>query len=224
MNDLNEKVGGRLSWKKILFSNWKKDLKKILILGKWILGLLILFLLVSYLSGNLFGWRTDIFVKKIDYKKYNHIAPNFSFKYPAHYSIDNDPDNLYGDNYITGFKLSTDSRAGCDIRINPTGINFEKKDKEIKKVLSEDMAKSAKDFSLIKAKRIKIDGQDAFSLDFTFTDPLGSQIRLNQLMTTSQGSHFVIVCGTGAYQYQFLEKDFKDFRKSFKWKKIKLEK
>lgn len=219
MENLEEKVGGGSKIKKILTTGWKKDLKKMWKLLK-ALGLILIVLgLISYLTGNLFGWRTDIFIKKISYKKYDHIAPNFNFQYPTHYDIDSDPENLYGENYITGFKLSTDSRAGCDIRINPAGINFEKSDAEIKKVLSEDMSKSAKDFKLMDAKRIKIDGQDAFSLDFTFTDPLNNQIRLNQIMTSDkQNNHFVFICGTGAYQYQFLKKDFDDFRKSFEWK------
>lgn len=218
MENLNKQGGGGSKIKKILFSGWKKDLKKIWNLIKIIILILIVLVFISYLKGSLFGWRTDIFIKKIAYKKYNHIAPNFSFEYPAHYNIDNDPENLYGDNYSTGFKLATDSRAGCDIRVNPAGINFQKSDEEIKKVLSEDMAKSAKDFKLIKAERIKIDGQDAFSLDFTFSDPLNNQIRLNQIMTSHENNHFVFICGTGAYQYQFLEKDFNDFKKSFSWK------
>lgn len=196
----------------------EKDFKKLGKILQLVIAIIFVLGLISYLKGDIFGLRTDIFIKKISYKKYDHLAPNFSFKYPDYYTLDNDPNNLYGENYATGFKLTTDSRAGCDVRMTSTGINFKKSDADIKKALVEDIAKSAKDFELIKAKRIKIGGEDAFSVEFTFTDPLNNKVKINQIMTSSQNNHFLIMCGTGAYQYQYLEKDFEDFIKSFKWK------
>lgn len=174
--------------------------------------------LIVYLSGNIFGLRTDVFIDKISYKKYDHIGPNFSFKYPDYYEIDNGENKNYGESYLTGLKLTTDSRTGCDIRLSKKGINFKKSDQEISDALTEEISKSAKDFELKKYKRIKIDGNEAFSQEFTFTDPLGNRTRVNQVMGGNDKNFYIFICGTGEYQYKFFQKDFNDFLKSFQWK------
>ena len=205
--------------KSILFKGWKKDLKKLQIILIVIFYLAIILGILSFFSGNLFGWRTSIFVDKINYKNYSHIGPDFSFKYPDYFQIDNGEGKNYGDNYLAGLKLSSDSRTGCDIRLNSTGLNFQKSDDEITKALVSEISKSAKDFGLISSKRFKINKENAFSLEFSFTDPINSKVHLNQILTGHGDNFYMIICGTGDYQYKFFEKDFQSFLGSLKWEK-----
>ena len=203
--------------KDVLFKGWKKDLKKIAILVTILVYVILVLGAISFFKGSIFGWRTDVFFKKINYKTYSHIAPDFSFKYPDYFEIDNGEGKNYGESYLAGLKLSTDPRTGCDMRLNGAGLNFKKSDKEIEDALVSDISKNAKDFNLKKAKRIKIGGEDAFSLEFTFTDPLGSKIHIDQILTGHNGTFYSLICGTGDYQYKYFEKDFQSFTGSINW-------
>lgn len=179
---------------------------------------IVIFGLITYFAGNAFGLRINIFVDKISYKNYDHIGPNFSFKYPDYYEIDNGENKNYGESYLTGLKLKNDARTGCDIRLSKKGINFKRNDEEINNALVQETSKSAKDFQLKEYERIKIDGNDAFSQKFVFTDPLGNRTLVNQVMSGHDGNFYIFICGTGEYQYKFFEKDFQDFLNSFQWK------
>jgi len=203
--------------KNFLFKDWKKDLKKIQFLLVVIFYAAIVLGIVSFFTGNLFGWKTDVFINKVSYKTYSHIAPNFSFKYPSYFGVDNGEGKNYGTSYLAGLKLDSDSRTGCDIRLNGAGLNFKKSDDEIKKALIAEVSKGAKDFNLLNAKRIKVNGEDAFSLEFAFTDPIGGKVRLNQILTGHNNNFYLFICGTGEYQYKYFEKDFQSFIDSFKW-------
>lgn len=204
--------------KKLLLVGWKRDLKKVWFLFALIAQVVFVLGVASFLFGDFFGWRMDIFLKKMEYKEYNHVAPDFNFKYPNYFEIDNGERKNYGENYVTGFKLNTDTRTGCDVRFNKAGINFKKNDQEITDALSKEISRNAKEFNLISAKRIKISGEDAFSLEFSFIDPTNNRIRLEQIMTGHDGNYYIFICGTGDYQYRFFQKDFKFFFDSFDWK------
>lgn len=203
---------------KYLFADWKKDWQKIKKILIFLMVCVLIIEVVLYLAGDFLGFRFDLNLKKLNFKEYNHLAPDFNFKYPDYFTIDNGEGKSYGDTYLAGIKLSTDPRVGCDFRTIGSGLNFEKSDQEIKNALVEEMSKNAKDFSLVSGKRIKVGGQKAYSLEFTFTDPINSKTRLNQIMTTSNGMNYLIICGAGDYQYSFFEPDFQAFIKSIKWK------
>lgn len=200
-----------------LFGNWKNDLRKIWKLLLILAFALIVLELLAFYQGSFLGWKFDFFLKKVNYKNYTHLAPDFSYRYADYFETDSGEGKNYGDNYLSGFKLGTDPRTGCDIRMIKSGINFQKNDAEIRSALSKELSASAKDFKLINAHRMKIDGENAFALDFSFIDPIGSRVRVNQVMTGHENNFYVLICGTGDYQYQFFEKDFKDFTNSFRW-------
>ncbi|MFZ2154364.1 MAG: hypothetical protein WAV16_03990 [Candidatus Moraniibacteriota bacterium] len=204
---------------KILINlNWKKYLKQAGKITNLVILTLVCLGIIIYFAGDIFGLRTNIFVEKISYKKYSHIGPNFSFKYPEYYEIDNGEEKSYGETYLTGLKLKTDSRTGCDIRSSKKGINFTKSDKEINDALSKEISKSAKDFTLLSYARIKIDGETAFSQEFIFTDPLGNRTMINQVMAGHNKNFYIFICGTGEHQYKFFKEDFQSFLNSFSWK------
>lgn len=196
---------------------WKKDLKKL----KWIFLLIILVLIAlgAKKFGNLeiFGWRLDAKLTKVNYREYNHVAPDFSFRYPDYFQTDEDSQHKYGDNYLAGFKLKSDQRTGCDARTASAGINFKKSDQEIQAALANELSQNAKDFRLVSSGRMKIGGEDAYLMSFSFTDPIGSTARLTQIMTSHAGENYLLICGTGDYQYQFFSRDFDNFFKSFSW-------
>lgn len=178
----------------------------------------ILIILAFFVLAKGFGLRFDFFVQKVSYQKYDHLGPDFSYQYPNYYETDNNDNNKFGADYISGFRLSTDQRTGCDIRSSAAGINFKKSDAEIKSALEQELSKSAKGFRLLNASRIKIGGEPAFQVEFSFTDPLGGTVRLSQNLVTHDGQSFLLICGTGDYQYKFFQKDFEHFLQSFEWK------
>lgn len=203
--------------KDFLFNDWQKDLKKLQTLFMWFFYAAVVFAMVFLSFGKSLGWKMDFFVDKVNYKNYNHIAPDLTFEYPTYFAIDNGEGKNYGETYLAGLKLSTDPRTGCDVRLSAAGLNFQKSDTEIAKALVSEISKTAKDFKLISARRIKIDGENAFSLEFSFTDPINSRVRLNQIVTGHGGQYYMIICGTGDYQYKYFESDFQNFLDSFQW-------
>lgn len=192
----------------------KKFLEKILFLL-----IAVLIFLAFLVVANRSGWRFVWSLQKINYLTYDHIGPDFNFRYPDYYHFDSDSEKRFGQDYIAGFKLRTDQRTGCDIRYNPFGLNFQKSDEEIQKAIEDDLAKTAKEFTLIKGQRMKLDGDDAFLTDFSFLDPTGNTVRLAQVLTTHAGADYLMVCGTGEYQYKFFQRDFSDFFENFQWEK-----
>lgn len=164
------------------------------------------------------GWRLNWFLEKISYQKYEHIGPNFSFRYPDYFQLDVDEQKKFGDKYIAGIRLKTDQRTGCDLRYNSVGIDFQKTDQEIRNAISAELSQGAKEYELVSSERIKLDGEDAFLAEFTFLDPTGSVVRLSQIITSHAGANFILICGTGDYQYRYFQKDFQDFLDSFEWR------
>lgn len=202
------------------WQGWKKDLKKFALVLATIFLLAVLgWGAVVWLDQNVTGLRLKLGISKVQYQTYTHLAPNFSFKFPAHFVADSDEQKRYGEAYLGGFRLQGDQRTGCDVRSNPVGINFQKSDQEIHEAVSKDLAAHVKDFKEISAKRTTIGFEKAYLVDFSFTDPLGNSVRVSQAITSHQGSSYLFVCGTGQYQYDFFAADFADFFKSFRWGK-----
>jgi hypothetical protein len=179
----------------------------------------ILILLAFFVVANRSGWRLDWSLQKINFLKYNHIGPDFNFRYPDYFHFDADAEKKFGTDYIAGFKLITDQRTGCDLRYNSFGLNFQKSDEEIQKAIESDLKKNAKEFRAIKGQRMKFGGDDAYLLDFSFLDPTGNTVRLAQVLTSHAGADYLVVCGTGEYQYKYFQKDFQDFFENFQWEK-----
>lgn len=200
------------------WSGWKKDLRKIAIA-------LIVILVIAGIAKSAMLWsdthalgfRLNMGISKVNYSSYSHIGPDFSFKFPNTFVADNDEQKKYGDSYLGGFRLKGDQRTGCDVRLNPVGINFKKTDKEIHDAVIGDLAGHIKDFKEISTSRRMIGGENAYIVSFSFTDPLGNTVRVSQAITSHAGNNYVFVCGTGEYQYNFFAEDFNDFFKSFRW-------
>ena len=188
------------------------------IIKKALISIVIVLVMLAFFIFFQFGnWRLNWSLQKINYQTYNHIGPDFSFHYPDYYQFDGDESKKFGDQYLGGFKLKTDQRTGCDLRINPFGLNFAKSDSEIENAIKNDLSKSAKEFKLISSQRTKIGNEEAFQIDFTFLDPTNNTVRLSQVLMSHAGTGYMMVCGTGEYQYQFFQKDFEEFFKNFRW-------
>jgi hypothetical protein len=183
------------------------------------LMIVILIFLAFVVVANRSGWRLEWSLQKINYLKYNHIGPDFNFRYPDYFHFDADTEKRFGQDYIAGFKLKTDQRTGCDLRYNSFGLNFQKSDKEIQEAIEKDLSQNAKEFTLINGKRTKFGGEDAFLAEFSFIDPTGNLVRLSQILTSHGGADYLAVCGTGDYQYKYFQKDFYDFYENFQWEK-----
>ena len=196
----------------------RKKVKKIILT---VIVLILIFVawktVQKFSDTGLFGYRSSVYLEKVKFEKYSHSGPDFSFQYPDHYVFDDDADKKFGADYLAGFRLKSDQRTGCDMRHNLVGLNFSKSDAEITSALEKELSKNAQDFKLLSAKRINIGGEPAFRTEFSFTDPIASTVRLSQNIVSHDGQNYLIVCGTGDYQYKFFQKDFDAFFQSFRW-------
>jgi len=160
---------------------------------------------------DLFGWRLNFSLNKVETNDYQGIAPTIAFKYPKIFEIDLDKDKKYGDSYVAGMKLKTDDRTGCDIRRNGPQLDLSKPEKELADTIATPIRDKASNFQLIEGKKTKIGGETALKIAFSFLDPIGARVRLDQIFIPKQGNNFMIICGTGEYQYDFFRKDFQTF-------------
>lgn len=162
-------------------------------------------------NKDLFGWRLNFGLSKVETKDYKSIAPNIAFKYPTIFELDVDKDKKYGTNYVVGIKLATDNRTGCDIRRDGPQLDLSKLEKELTDEITNPIKEKASDFQLIENKKVKIGQEPAFEVSFSFLDPIGARVRLDQIFISKQSINYMIICGTGEYQYEFFKKDFQTF-------------
>lgn len=160
---------------------------------------------------DLFGWRLNFSLDKVETSDYHGFAPTIAFLYPRIFETDLDPENRYGKDYLAGIKLRTDERTGCDIRTSGPDLDFAKSADELAEKIVGPIREKASDFQLIEKRKTKIGGRDALKVSFSFRDPIGARIRLDQIFTANEGVRYMIICGTGEYQYAFFEKDFRLF-------------
>lgn len=184
------------------------------------ISLIVLIVLVILLVGyfayrlsqkDLFGWRLNFNLNKVETNTYTGFAPNLAFLYPKIFETDLDPEDNYGKGYLVGIKLKTDDRTGCDIRTNGPQLDLARSEQELTETIINPIQERASDFRLIEKGKLKIGGQPAFKVSFSFLDPIGARIRLDQIFTENQGTRFMIICGTGEYQHAFFRKDFQTF-------------
>lgn len=210
-----------------------------------IIALIIIILAVSAIAfaayrlsqQDLFGWRLNFTLNKVKTKDYSSFGPTIAFRYPEIFEIDLDPDNKFGKTYLAGIKLKTDDRTGCDLRTGGPELDFSESVDELADDIVGPISEKASGLKVVEKKKISLGGQDAFKVSFSFLDPIGARIQLDQLFTKGKdGTRYMIICGAGEYQFSFFEKDFKvfydsinfegkllkkddDWRKLFKFKK-----
>ncbi len=176
---------------------------------------IVIFIIAGFLyyfsQNDILGWRFNFQVQQIETKEYKGLAPNIKFEYPTIFEIDGDVNKKYGQTYVVGIKLKTDSRTGCDMRINGPKIDFSKSVDELSKEVTKEISQNAKEFKIISKEKILIGGNEAFKISFSFRDPLGSRIRLEQVFVANDDVNYFVICGTGEQQYDFFHKDFNIF-------------
>lgn len=185
--------------------------KKATKIGIAILAVALLVFAYLFSQKDFFGWRLNLSLSKIEASDYKSIAPSISFKYPKIFEIDSDPEHKYGKDYVVGLKLKTDNRTGCDVRVGGPEIDLSKKTEDIVSEIVDPIKEKTKDFSLFENKKTKIGGSDGVRISFSFLDPIGARVRLDQIFVKNGGSNLIIICGTGEYQYDFFKKDFQFF-------------
>ena len=162
-------------------------------------------------KNDLFGIRVNFDVHKVETNVYESFTPDISFKYPAIFEVDNDDQNKYGSEYLVGIKLKTDTRTGCDVRVDGPELDFSKGVDEIASMITKDISENAKNFKIVEKKKVSIDGRDGFKVAFSFLDPIGAYVQLEQVFVKNDDINYFIICGTGEYQYEFFQKDFDVF-------------
>ena len=163
---------------------------------------------------DFFGWRFNFNFSKVEMSDFKSLAPKFSFQHPSIFQIDTDEEKRYGKGYLTGIKLKTDNRTGCDVRTGGPALDYSKLESELAGIVTNPIKDKSKDFKLIENKKEKLGGKDAFKISFSFMDPIGARVRLDQVFVSNNGENFFIICGTGEYQYEFFKKDFDIFYNS----------
>jgi hypothetical protein len=175
---------------------------------------------------DLFGWRLNFNLNKVQTQDYSSFAPTIAFRYPKIFEIDLDPDNKYGKTYLAGIKLRTDDRTGCDLRIGGPELDFSKSADALSQEIVGPIGEKASGLKVLEKDKLSLGGQDAFKVSFSFLDPIGARIRLDQLFTKGKdGTRYMIICGAGEYQFSFFQKDFEVFYDSinFEGKLLKQE-
>lgn len=194
----------------------KKFQKLLKILKISALVLLVLVVLIAgyftYLISqkDLFGWRFNFNFNKVETGTYTSFAPNIAFLYPKIFEIDSNRER-YGKGYLVGIKLKTDDRTGCDIRLGGPELDFGKKVEDLTNEVVAPVKEKASDFRLLENKKTKLGGRDALRVSFSFLDPIGARVRLDQAFVKDKDVSYFIICGTGEYQYNFFQKDFNVF-------------
>lgn len=161
---------------------------------------------------DLFGWRMNFSLNKVETDDYHSFGPTVAFKYPKIFEIDTDPEKRYGSEYVVGIKLKTEERTGCDIRRSGPQLDFSQSTEVLTEEIVKPIREKATDFKLLSSEKTKISGQDAIRISFSFLDPIGARIRLDEIFTKGKdGTKYMIICGVGEYQFDFFEKDFRVF-------------
>jgi hypothetical protein len=106
--------------------------------------------------------------------------------------------------------LTTDDRTGCDIRRGGPQLDLSKSNQEITNAIIGPIKDKASGFQLLENKAVSIGGRKAFQVSFSFLDPIGARVRLDQIFIPEK-ENYMIICGTGEYQYTFFKKDFQTF-------------
>lgn len=166
-----------------------------------------------------YGVRLHAPVSLEKYHTYKDHDKDVTFRYVDDYVIDMDDQNKYGEAYIAGMHRKDDMRTGCDVRYNAVGINFAKTDQEISDAIYQDLSHSVKGLENFSSERKNIDGENAMRVDFELVDPLGSTLRISQMIVTHNDVNYLIACGSNASHHEFFEDDFQLFFESLKWKK-----
>jgi len=159
---------------------------------------------------DLFGWRLNFNLNKVETNDYNGFAPTIAFKYPKIFELDLDKDKKYGSAYVAGIKLATDDRTGCDIRLGGPQLDLSKSNQELADGITGPIKSKASDFQLLENSKTSIGGRQSFKVSFSFLDPIGARVRLDQIFLPEK-ENYMIICGTGEYQYNFFKKDFQIF-------------
>ncbi|KKR21599.1 MAG: hypothetical protein UT50_C0006G0013 [Candidatus Moranbacteria bacterium GW2011_GWA2_39_41] len=159
---------------------------------------------------DLFGWRLNFSLNKVETNDYQSIAPTVAFKYPKFFELDLDKDKKYGAGYVVGMKLKTDDRTGCDIRRGGPQLDLSKSVSTITEEITGPIKTKASDFQLLESGKTSVGGRPAFQVFFSFLDPIGARVRLDQIFVPEK-ENYMIICGTGEYQYIFFRKDFQIF-------------
>lgn len=157
------------------------------------------------------GYRLNLNFSKVETKDYTSYAPSLAFRYPTIFEIDLDKDQKYGKGYLVGIKLKTDDRTGCDVRTNGPAMDFNQTSDQLADQIVVPIREKAADLKVLEKVKFQLGGQDAFKVSFSFLDPIGARVRLDQIFAKSKDSNFMILCGTGEYQYEFFRKDFQVF-------------
>lgn len=203
--------GGRGFFKS--FFGFKNPLLIVMIFVFLSIGMLIYFAF-KISNEDLFGWRFNFGFSKVETSDYNGFAPTIFFQYPKIFEIDLDTGKKYGKGYIVGIKLKTDNRTGCDIRTGGPELDYSKSENDLADEITVPIRERVNDFNLIDKYKTKIDGKNALKISFSFLDPIGARVQLDQMFVSSEGNNFIIICGTGEYQFAFFEKDFEVFYNS----------
>lgn len=176
-----------------------------------VLGILTISYFAYQLSQkDLFGWRLNFSLNKVETNNYQSIAPTIAFKYSKIFDLDLDKDKRYGLDYVVGMKLKTDDRTGCDIRRGGPQLDMSKSVQALAEEITGPIKAKASNFQLLENSKTNIGGRPAFQLSFSFLDPIGARVRLDQIFLPEK-DNYMIICGTGEYQYAFFKKDFQTF-------------
>jgi hypothetical protein len=159
---------------------------------------------------DMFGWRLNWSVGRVETKTYTGLAPNIAFSYPETFEVDLNRER-YGKNYLVGIKLKTDERTGCDVRTGGPILDFDKSSTDLIEEVVAPIREKVSGFSLLESRKTFIGGKSALRVSFSFLDPIGARVRLDHLFTEDGGVRYFMICGTGEYQYEFFRKDFDVF-------------
>ncbi|MBU1110734.1 hypothetical protein KKB83_03900 [Patescibacteria group bacterium] len=183
--------------------------------------LIVLLVSATVATGYYFyqqGYRVNFSIDKRNYQTYHHESPKFSFTYDAsRFQIDLDEEERFGESYLVGLKLPSDSRVGCDVRVVDGNIKFKDTAQETGSLISKQISEGAEFFKSGNYGFIQIGVEKALSMEITVGGPLGELLRTDQVFVSHLDKTYTLMCGTSQGVYDYFADDFAHFFETFSW-------
>jgi len=201
-----------VAWGKKLWESLKVDYRWAYLVGALLVlgGVYCFSVFQGYLDGPT--------VLKPQYLEYVNASPSFSFSYPSEFKLNEDKAGQFGESYLVGFKLPSDSRVGCEVRGVQGSLVLGEDLPVVTGKLSEVLSQGTEGFEVLDSSFVTVGDGRGIKLAVSFRGPDGETLRSDQVFTSRAGKVYTWTCGAPEDTYQSYADDFTYFFNNFSWK------
>ena len=142
----------------------------------------------------------------------------FSFSYSSKFKLDEDEARQFGESYLVGFKLPSDSRIGCEVRGVQGNLVLGEDLPAVAGKLADVLSAGTEGFTVLDSAFVNVGGGRGIKLAVSFRGPGGETLRSDQVFTSREDRVYTWTCGAPEGAYQSYADDFAYFFKNFSWK------